>query len=126
MRSGLPLDNITVKLGDSTLPQAPVEGGSWGAASVAHAMPRPPATCARELLRAAKTMPNSPLADAKPEGVALLDGRLVDAKDRGRSVSIADVMRHGRLDRIERESTEQLQGTTMRTRATPTRRSSRK
>src|SRR5580704_15857421 len=35
---GLPLDNITVKLGDSTLPQAPVEGGSWGAASVAHAI----------------------------------------------------------------------------------------
>jgi hypothetical protein len=31
---GLPLDNITVKLGDSSLPQAPVEGGSWGAASV--------------------------------------------------------------------------------------------
>ena len=27
---GLPLDNITVKLGNSSLPQAPVEGGSWG------------------------------------------------------------------------------------------------
>ena len=31
---GLPLDNVTVKLGDSTLPQSPVEGGSWIAASV--------------------------------------------------------------------------------------------
>ena len=30
---GLPLDNVTVRLGDSTLPQAPVEGGSWTAAS---------------------------------------------------------------------------------------------
>src|SRR6185436_12953410 len=26
---GLPIENITVKLGDSTLPQSPVEGGSW-------------------------------------------------------------------------------------------------
>ena len=35
---GLPLDNVTVRLGDSTLPQAPVEGGSWTAASVSHAI----------------------------------------------------------------------------------------
>ena len=102
---GLPLDNITVKLGDSSLPQAPVEGGSWGAASVAHAIAKTAGDVRKELLRAAKTMPNSPLATAKPESVALFDGKLVDAKDHGRAVSIADVMRHGRLDRIEREST---------------------
>src|SRR6202035_127719 len=35
---GLPLDNVTVKLGDSTLPQSPVEGGSWMAASVSNAI----------------------------------------------------------------------------------------
>jgi xanthine dehydrogenase YagR molybdenum-binding subunit len=102
---GLPLDNITVKLGDSSLPQAPVEGGSWGAASVAHAIAKTAGDVRTELLRAAKTMPNSPFAAAKPESVALFDGKLVDAKDRGCAVSIADVMRHGRLDRIEREST---------------------
>ena len=33
---GLPLDSVTVKLGDSTLPQSPVEGGSWIAASVSN------------------------------------------------------------------------------------------
>ena len=33
---GLPLDNISVKLGDSSLPQSPVEGGSWIAASVSN------------------------------------------------------------------------------------------
>jgi xanthine dehydrogenase YagR molybdenum-binding subunit len=102
---GLPLDNITVKLGDSSLPQAPVEGGSWGAASVAHAIVKTAGEVRKELLRVTKTMPNSPLAAAKPDGVMLLDGKLVDAKDHGRGVSIADAMRHGRLDRIEREST---------------------
>src|SRR5678816_4532559 len=35
---GLPLDNISIKLGDSTLPQSPVEGGSWIATSVANAI----------------------------------------------------------------------------------------
>ena len=34
---GLPIENICIKLGDSSLPQAPVEGGSWMAAS--HRMP---------------------------------------------------------------------------------------
>ena len=102
---GLPLDNITVKLGDSTLPQAPVEGGSWGAASVAHAIAATASEVRKEMLRVAKTMPSSPLISAKPDGVMLLDGKLVDAKDHNRAVSIADAMRHGRLDRIEREST---------------------
>lgn len=34
---GLPIENVSVHLGDSTLPQAPVEGGSWTAASIANA-----------------------------------------------------------------------------------------
>jgi xanthine dehydrogenase YagR molybdenum-binding subunit len=101
---GLPLDNVTVKLGDSSLPQAPVEGGSWGAASVGHAIAKTAAEVRKELLRAAKSMPDSPLSAATPGGVRLLDGHLVDAKDHGRAVSIADIMRHARLDRIERES----------------------
>ena len=39
---GVPIDNVTVKLGDSTLPHSPVEGGSWTAASVSHAIARQP------------------------------------------------------------------------------------
>ena len=59
---GLPLDNVTIRLGDSTLPQAPVEGGSWTAASISHAIARTAEAVRKELLRLAKTMPNSPLA----------------------------------------------------------------
>jgi xanthine dehydrogenase YagR molybdenum-binding subunit len=102
---GLPLDNITVRLADSTLPQAPVEGGSWTAASVAHAIAKTAGEIRKELLRAAKRMPNSPLAAAKLEDVALLDGKIADKRDRDRAVSITDAMRHGSLDRIERETT---------------------
>jgi xanthine dehydrogenase YagR molybdenum-binding subunit len=101
---GLPLDNITVRLGDSTLPQAPVEGGSWTAASVSHAIARTADEVRKELLRLAKTMPNSPLAGSKLNNTALIDGGIVN-KQTGRAVSIADAMRHGAVDRIEREST---------------------
>src|SRR4051812_7161742 len=33
---GLPIESISIKLGDSTLPRAPIEGGSWMAASVSN------------------------------------------------------------------------------------------
>jgi xanthine dehydrogenase YagR molybdenum-binding subunit len=100
---GLPLDSITVRLGDSTLPHAPVEGGSWTAASVSHAIAKTAEQVRKELLRVAKKMPNSPLADAKVEDVRLADGKIVHKKAGDRGVLITDAMRYGHLDRIERE-----------------------
>jgi xanthine dehydrogenase YagR molybdenum-binding subunit len=100
---GLPLDNITIKLGDSTLPQSPVEGGSWIAASVSNGIVTTANAVRQELLRLAKQMPNSPLAEAAPDEVALADGKLVNKRDASRAVSIADAMRHGAVDRIEQE-----------------------
>jgi xanthine dehydrogenase YagR molybdenum-binding subunit len=101
---GLPLDNVTVRLGDSTLPQAPVEGGSWTAASVSHAIVRTAEEVRKELLRLAKTIANSPLAGSKLKDTALVGGGIVN-KETGRAVSIADAMHHGAVDRIERECT---------------------
>jgi xanthine dehydrogenase YagR molybdenum-binding subunit len=104
---GLPLDNITIKLGNSTLPHSPVEGGSWTAASVSHAIAAASDEVRKELLRLAKKAPDSPLADVKPEDVTLADGKIVSKRDARRGVSITDAMRHGKVDRIEREkSTE--------------------
>ncbi len=64
---GLPLDTISVRLGDSSLPQSPVEGGSWIAASVSNGIVTTAAAVRDELLRLARAMPNSPLADATPD-----------------------------------------------------------
>jgi xanthine dehydrogenase YagR molybdenum-binding subunit len=102
---GLPLENITVKLGDSSLPQSPVEGGSWTAASVSNGIAMTAAAICDELLRLAKQIPDSPLASATSGEVALVDGSLVSKTDSSRSVSIADAMRHGAVGRIEREIT---------------------
>ncbi|MBM6583065.1 xanthine dehydrogenase family protein molybdopterin-binding subunit [Microvirga sp. BT689] len=105
---GLPLDNVTVKLGDSTLPQSPVEGGSWIAASVANGIVTTSESIRRELLDLAKQVPNSPLADVAPDGVRITDGKLVSNNDPARMVSIADAMRHGGVDRIEQEQTTRV------------------
>jgi xanthine dehydrogenase YagR molybdenum-binding subunit len=102
---GLPLENVTVHLGNSTLPHAPVEGGSWMAASASHAILKTAGTIRKELLRLAKTMPNSLLAGTKAEDTILSDGRIVNVKNTNKSVAIADAMRHGGLARIEREAT---------------------
>jgi xanthine dehydrogenase YagR molybdenum-binding subunit len=102
---GLPLENVTVRLGDSTLPHSPVEGGSWTAASVSHAIARASDEVRKELLRLAKKLPDSQLAAAQLADVALVDGKIVDRRDSSRAVSIADTMHGGALDRIEREST---------------------
>lgn len=99
---GLPLENVSIKLGDSTLPQSPVEGGSWMAASVSHAIAITAAELRKELLRLAKSVPNSPLARTTIEDIVLSDGKIVCRKDESRAVSIADAMRRGGVDRIEK------------------------
>jgi xanthine dehydrogenase YagR molybdenum-binding subunit len=105
---GLPLDNITVKLGDSTLPRAEVEGGSWTAASVAHAIAKTAEEVRKELLALARNIPGSPLAEARPDQVLLAEGMIVSKKDASRVVSIADAMRYGALDRIEHEKSAEF------------------
>jgi xanthine dehydrogenase YagR molybdenum-binding subunit len=100
---GLPLESVSIKLGDSTLPQSPVEGGSWIAASVSNGIATTALAVREELLRLAKQMPNSPLAEATPDEVALVDSKLVSKRDQSRAVSIVDAMRHGGVDRIEQE-----------------------
>ncbi len=100
---GLPIDNVSIKLGDSTLPASPVEGGSWMAASVSHAIKNAADAVRKQLLALAKKVPDSPLKGAKFDDVVLADGKIVSKQDASRAVSIADAMRHGKVERIEQE-----------------------
>jgi xanthine dehydrogenase YagR molybdenum-binding subunit len=100
---GLPPDSIAIELGDSTLPQAPVEGGSWLAASVSHAIVNTAAAVRGELLGLAQKMPGSPLAGLTANDVFLSDGAIVSKQDIKRRVPIADTMRHAGLGRIVQE-----------------------
>lgn len=105
---GLPIENIDVKLADSTLPQAPVEGGSWMAASSAHAVLAAAEDIRQELAGLAKAMSGSPVGSVDARDLVLVDGTIASGGDKSRAVSIADVMRYGQLERIEKQKLNQF------------------
>ena len=99
---GVPLDHVTAKLGDSTLPDAPVEGGSFTTSSVGSAIDAACRAVQQELLRLAQLAGGSPLAGARLNQVTFAEGRI--RRNDGREMSIADAMRAGKVDRIEKEA----------------------
>jgi xanthine dehydrogenase YagR molybdenum-binding subunit len=100
---GVPLDSVTAKLGDSDLPDAPVEGGSFTTSSVGSAIYAACRLMQRELLRLAQKPPRSPLTGVKLDDVVFADGA-IRRKDGSAEVSLADAMRAGKVDRIEKQA----------------------
>jgi xanthine dehydrogenase YagR molybdenum-binding subunit len=102
---GVPLQDVTVRLGDSSLPDAPVEGGSFTTSSVGSAIHGACRAVQRELLRLAQRMPGSPLAQSRIDDVVFAEGKIRHKRDGSREVSMIDAMRSGRADRIEKAAT---------------------
>jgi xanthine dehydrogenase YagR molybdenum-binding subunit len=101
---GVPIEHVTAKLGDSSLPHAPVEGGSFTTSSVGCAIQVACREVQKELLRLAQRIPQSPLAGTKLEDVTFeRDG--IRHKSSNAAVSLADAMRAGNVERIEKEGT---------------------
>jgi xanthine dehydrogenase YagR molybdenum-binding subunit len=100
---GVPIDQVSVKLGDSDLPDAPVEGGSFTTSSVGCAIQAACRQVQKELLRLAQRIPRSPLAGAKLEDVSFAEDR-ISHKSKNAEVSLADAMRAGNVERIEKEA----------------------
>lgn len=101
---GLPLAQVTFVLGDTDFPAAPVQGGSWTAASVGSAVQ---ATCqevSKKLLKLAQKMADSPLASVDFEDVQFVDGHIRANEDISRSVSIQDVLAASGEATVEAES----------------------
>jgi xanthine dehydrogenase YagR molybdenum-binding subunit len=105
---GLPLESISVRLGDSTLPKCPVEGGSWIASSVCNAIANTARAVRGDLLALARQDKDSPLAGLSVDDVVLVDGKIASKQDPGRAVSIAAAMQSGRAERITREETNKV------------------
>ena len=101
---GLPIDDVTFKLGDSSLPEAPIEGGSWTASSVGSAVKAVCDQVCKKLFKLAQKMDNSPLADAKLEDVTFADKHIRWSHDPTHAVSITEAMRHGEVNSIEEET----------------------
>lgn len=98
---GLPPESITARLGDSGLPTAPVEGGSWGAASTGAAVQLACQAIAKKLLKAAGEVEGRPLSDVgSVDELEFAGGEMFSRNDPTRRVGLLDAMRAGGLDVI--------------------------
>ncbi|WP_176053387.1 xanthine dehydrogenase family protein molybdopterin-binding subunit [Paraburkholderia caribensis] len=95
--TGLPVERIEVKLGDSSFPAAPVSGGSWATASVIPAIAEATRNAIAQL-RTFATANNAVFASEKPESIRFESGRLVSGT---RSIDFAAVLKAQRLANAE-------------------------
>ena len=90
---GLPLDKVIVKIGDSDLPTAPVEGGSWTAASAGSAVMEACKGIRKELLKHASAINNSPLQGVDVADITMVDGQIRVKSDPSRAMPLSEVVR---------------------------------
>jgi len=76
-RLGVPLASVNVELGDSSLPPAPVAGGSKTTASTCSAVIKACDAIREKLVRAAVTANDGPLAGQSADGLTLHGGQVV-------------------------------------------------
>ncbi len=102
---GLPMDHVRFDLGDSRMPEAPVEGGSMTMASVGSAVYEAALAARNLVLSIAAADRQSPLHNAKPDDIRAADGRLFLKSDSSRSVTYAELLKkHGRPVEVTKES----------------------
>src|SRR5262245_5977466 len=101
---GLPIEDVTFRLGDSSLPNAPVEGGSFTAATVGTAVKKVCDKLRRKLFKLARDTKDSPLAGATLNHVIFSDGSVTLESDPTRSVSITRAMRQAQIESIEADA----------------------
>jgi xanthine dehydrogenase YagR molybdenum-binding subunit len=73
---GLPVENVTFQLGDSTLPVAPIEGGSSHVTTIGSAVEGVCEKLRHRLLKIASKPEGSPFSRAKLSDVSFVDGTL--------------------------------------------------
>ncbi|PRY10205.1 xanthine dehydrogenase YagR molybdenum-binding subunit [Pontibacter ummariensis] len=100
---GLPLEDVTFKLGDTSLPFAPLEGGSKTVSTVGSAVKKVCEKIGEKLLRLAQQQANSPLKDAELKDVTFTDGRLHLKSDTAKAVSFKEIMQLGQREQLEEE-----------------------
>jgi len=73
---GMPMERVEFRLGDSSLSQAPLEGGSFTVSSVGTAVQQACEALRQKLLDAAQQSPVSPFTGAKVDDVEFVDGQM--------------------------------------------------
>ncbi|MDO9405362.1 MAG: xanthine dehydrogenase family protein molybdopterin-binding subunit [Polaromonas sp.] len=98
---GLPLEQVTFRLGDSTLPVAPIEGGSATVATIGSAVEGVCEKLQKQLFKLAKKVPDSAFAKAKFEDLLFSDGAMRLRAQPAVAVALTGILAASRESRIE-------------------------
>jgi xanthine dehydrogenase YagR molybdenum-binding subunit len=98
---GLPLERVTFQLGDSTLPAAPIEGGSSHVATVGSAVAGVCEKLQLTLLRYAQSAADSPFRDKRVKDVEFVGGVMRLRKDPNTFISLGTIVGRAGRERIE-------------------------
>jgi xanthine dehydrogenase YagR molybdenum-binding subunit len=101
---GLPLAAVRFTLGDSSLPAAPVQGGSFTVASVGSAVRAACEKVRERVLGLARGLDGSPLATLAPEDVVVADGAIRSRRDPSRAVPLDELFRRAGVEAVEAEA----------------------
>jgi xanthine dehydrogenase YagR molybdenum-binding subunit len=100
-KTGVAIDKVEVALGDTSLPEGPLSGGSMVSGSVVPAVYKAADTAIESLLTIATTTAGSPFEKRKPDELAFEDGRVfVKADGSAKSVPFADLLRRANLKQV--------------------------
>lgn len=98
---GMPLEQVQFQLGDSTLPVAPVEGGSSHVATIGSAVESACNKLKKTLFALARKLPGAPLGKARLADVEWVNGQLRVATQPALTLALADIVRQAGRDKIE-------------------------
>ena len=98
---GLPLERVTFQLGDSTLPAAPIEGGSSHVATVGSAVAGVCDKLQLTLLRYAQAASDSPFRDKRLKDVEFAGGVMRLKKNPGTFIALGAIVERTGRERIE-------------------------
>ncbi|MHA6492432.1 xanthine dehydrogenase family protein molybdopterin-binding subunit [Pseudomonas borbori] len=92
---GLPVERVEFQLGDSSLPTAPLQGGSFTVSSVGSAVQQACEALQDKLLAAAAQRPDSRFVGIAREQVEFVDGQLRLRSAPSLSVPLSELLAHG-------------------------------
>ncbi|RIV17931.1 xanthine dehydrogenase family protein molybdopterin-binding subunit [Fibrisoma montanum] len=93
---GMPIDDVVFRLGDTTMPPAPIQGGSWTASTVGSAVKSACDALAKTLFRMAKRLPKSPFVGVGFDDVQFIDGAIQLRQNPSKRVSLLEVVSRNR------------------------------
>ena len=102
-KTGVPLDRIDVILGDSSLPDGPMSGGSMVTGSVLDAIANACNEATKKMLALSTGTDGSPLKGAKVEDLEFAEGRIRKKDQTTGDPEFADILRLARVNGLSAE-----------------------